>query len=1037
MILQRLFFSVLIQMVLSYDFTDDNWNQFDAYGVKLATNDNVVVQARNIDAYFVIQFAPFNASNLSSPCHVNYAGSKSNDTNFIYNIVVPEGDVNGASVIFVGENTDNSTSPYPFVGHLRVNSSCMATYDIQYFNSSGHDEFFVVGVDPSGQQAYGFSSQFAFSYNLQTHTITLLQQWPIPNFTPHAVDVSSNYVAIIAGFVTTTQNVYNPYIYMLQMNISSYSIVETWPYVPSSSSWQATTTNRDASTFTRKHMMSVSIHDNTSAVLVGMPSFNIVFWFNIEGTNLTVFGQRENGYQRGYGQSLGWSDESGGPYPVILANTYTFPYEWSSSIIYWFYPAQFLSSNPIMPMLPTVQCPLWVDLQQELLTIAMGTLNLVLLDSSGQVYVMLAAAEGFYPDTSVAIGTNPTFSNPTSCPAGTFKNWVGVYICYPCTAGQMNTDDGNAEWLTYGCDGENSICPLGSITNDTYSDMTTSISQEVSYPESPESIIFDDILIVNMFSFGTSTSCLMVSPVFWTMVMTGFVMLILLIMGILKFSKQHVKTRLMIKRIFRQADIIREGELWVGGLASLALIVLVMFAYHFSGSYLNQYPIETAPPSTFACDQTIRNAKFQTNLQSLTTPRSEEVEPIFELLDEQHFKLTIDFINTQQNCDDVTITQIVHSYSQVILSNCTYNRSTVTVSTTLQSHTVSLIYNFAKAVSIGGFRISFYSEQIELNNKSSNSNYFVQEFNFVQPFFVYNQTMAYDPTIVYELTRIINQTYPLDDNGLYSYNALWSPVTTSSTSDLFLTYEEYMYYGLLKTTFTISISEVTYYTMNVQQPIAKKSEIIFHNLLFTTVCLELFGLMFIGMKLIGLPLFNGFRYFIEKHSNLIHPEPFSDKSNEALKTQEPFPSYFKPVPNKLNETSKTQEQLPKYSKPVADKLNETSKTQDQLPKYSKPVPNKSNEASKTQEQLPKYSKPISDKSNEVSKTREQLPKYFKPVAGKNQNRSKIALHPGSVNLDCIYVPDTVYWSSFTVTDIIRSGLGSMSFSYNGVCAAGD
>ncbi|CAF1259770.1 unnamed protein product [Adineta steineri] len=984
MILQRLFFSVLIQMVLSYDFTDDNWNQFDAYGVKLATNDNVVVQARNIDAYFVIQFAPFNASNLSSPCHVNYAGSKSNDTNFIYNIVVPEGDVNGASVIFVGENTNNSTSPYPFVGHLRVNSSCMATYDIQYFNSSGHDEFFVVGVDPSGQQAYGFSSRFAFSYDLQTHKITLLQQWPIPNFTPHAVDVSSNYVAIIAGFVTTTQNIYNPFIYMLQMNISSYSIVETWPYVPSSSSWQATTTNRDASTFTRKHMMSVSIHDNTSAVLVGMPSFNIVFWFNIEGTNLTVFGQRENGYQRGYGQSLGWSDESGGPYPVILANTYTFPYEWSSSIIYWFYPAQFLSSNPIMPMLPTVQCPLWVDLQQELLTIAMGTLNLVLLDSSGQVYVMLAAAEGFYPDTSVAIGTNPTFSSPTSCPAGTFKNWVGVYICYPCTAGQMNTDDGNAEWLTYGCDGENSICPLGSITNDTYSDMTTSISQEVSYPESPESIIFDDILIVNMFSFGTSTSCLMVSPVFWTMVMTGFVILILLIMGILKFSKQHVKTRLMIKRIFRQADIIREGELWVGGLASLALIVLVMFAYHFSGSYLNQYPIETAPPSTFACDQTIRNAKFQTNLQSLTTPRSEEVEPIFELLDEQHFKLTIDFINTQQNCDDVTITQIVHSYSQVIVSNCTYNRSTVTISTTLQSHTVSLIYNFAKAVSIGGFRISFYSEQIELNNKSSNSNYFVQEFNFVQPFFVYNQTMAYDPTIVYELTRIINQTYPLDDNGLYSYNALWSPVTTSSTSDLFLTYEEYMYYGLLKTTFTISISEVTYYTMNVQQPIAKKSEIIFHNLLFTTVCLELFGLMFIGMKLIGLPLFNGFRYFIEKHSNLIHPEPFSDKSNEALKTQEQLSSYFKPIPNKSNETSKTQEQLPKYPKPVADKSNEASKAQEQLPKYSKPVPNKSNEASKTQEQLPKYSKPISDKSNEVSKTREQLPKYFKPVAGKNQ-----------------------------------------------------
>ncbi|CAF1260851.1 unnamed protein product [Adineta steineri] len=876
MLLRQLLILILVQFILSYKFTEDNWNSFDAYGVKLATNDNVVVQARNIDAYFIIQFAPFDTSNVSSPCHVNYAGINSNDTNFIYNIVVPEDDDNGASVIFVGENTDNSTTPYPFVGHLRVNSSCTATYDIQYFNSSGHDEFFVVGVDPSGQQAYGFSSRFAFSYDLQTHKITLLQQWPIPNFTPHAVDMSSNYVAIIAGFVATAQNVYNPFIYMLQMNISSYSIVETWPYVPSNSSWQTTTTNRDASTFTRKHMMSVSIHDNTSAVLVGMPSFNIVFWFIIDGTNLILFGQRENGYQRGYGQSLGWSDESGGPYPAILANTYTFPYEWSSSIIYLFYPAQFLSSNPIMPLLPTVQCPLWVDLQQELLTIAMGTLNLVLLDSSGQVYVVLATAEGIYPDTSVAFGTNPAFSGPANCPAGTYKNWIGLYICFPCTVGQMNTDEGNAEWLTYECDEHSSICPLGSVTNDTYSDFITAISQEISYPESPESIIFDDILIMNMFSFGTSTSCLMVSPVFWTMVMTGFVILILLIMGILKFFKQHAKTRLMIKRIFRQADIIREGELWIGGLASLALIVLVMFAYHFSGSYLNQYPIETAPPSTFACDQTIRNAKFQTNLQSLTTPRSEDEEPIFELLDQQQFILTIDFINTQQDCDDLTITQIVHSYSQVISSNCTYNRSTVTISTTLQSHTVSLIYNFAKALSIGGFRISFYSEQIELNNKSSNTNYFVQEFNFVQPFFVFNQTMAYDPTIEYQLTRIINQTYPLDDNGLYSYNALWSPVTTSSTSDLFLTYEEYMYYGLLKTTFTISISETTYYIKNHQEPIAKRAEIIFHNLLFTIVCLELFGLIFIVIKLVGLPLANRIRRITEKRFNIIHPEHSSD-----------------------------------------------------------------------------------------------------------------------------------------------------------------
>ena len=58
-----------------------------------------------------------------------------------------------------------------------------------------------------------------------------------------------------------------------------------------------------------------------------------------------------------------------------------------------------------MPMFPTIQCPLWVDLDQQLITIAMTTLNLVLLDISGQVYIMLQAPEGSYPDTSVAMGT--------------------------------------------------------------------------------------------------------------------------------------------------------------------------------------------------------------------------------------------------------------------------------------------------------------------------------------------------------------------------------------------------------------------------------------------------------------------------------------------------------------------------------------------------------------------------------------------------------------------------------------------------------
>lgn len=43
---------------------------------------------------------------------------------------------------------------------------------------------------------------------------------------------------------------------------------------------------------------------------------------------------------------------------------------------------------------------------------------------------------------------------------------------------------------------------------------------------------------------------------------------------------------------------------------------------------------------------------------------------------------------------------------------------------------------------------------------------------------------------------------------------------------------------------------------NTQDPIARRTEIIFNNILFTTVALELFGLVFLIFKLIFLPFFN-------------------------------------------------------------------------------------------------------------------------------------------------------------------------------------
>ncbi len=60
--------------------------------------------------------------------------------------------------------------------------------------------------------------------------------------------------------------------------------------------------------------------------------------------------------------------------------------------------------------------------------------------------------------------------------------------------------------------------------------------------------------------------------------------------------------------------------------------------------------------------------------------------------------------------------------------------------------------------------------------------------------------------------------------------------------------------NLTATTVTIVISETSYYIQNREFPIAKQTEIIFHDLLFTIVVLEIFGLIYLIFKLGIIPL---------------------------------------------------------------------------------------------------------------------------------------------------------------------------------------
>ena len=212
---------------------------------------------------------------------------------------------------------------------------------------------------------------------------------------------------------------------------------------------------------------------------------------------------------------------------------------------------------------------------------------------------------------------------------------VNTSVCIPCSNG--------------------SFCPLASV-NDVNLTFYQSINTAYPYPESPASTNFDDIIITNTFQLPSSDNrCLIVSPMFWTLLVLAIVGVVLIIMGILYWIPSGREHFQCLTHVFRRADIVGEGELWVGGLMSFAIVVLISFGFWFGSVYSKQYPIETAGDATFTCDKSLRNAKFTSSLQLLAVLRKQEEETIFTLLDQQNWTLTVDFIQTGFTCQNISV----------------------------------------------------------------------------------------------------------------------------------------------------------------------------------------------------------------------------------------------------------------------------------------------------------------------------------------------------------------------------------------------
>lgn len=189
--------------------------------------------------------------------------------------------------------------------------------------------------------------------------------------------------------------------------------------------------------------------------------------------------------------------------------------------------------------------------------------------------------------------------------------------------------------------------------------------------------------------------------------------------------------------------------MWIGGLFTLSLAVLLLFAYIFSINFYKEYPNEDIGPSTYACGETIRNVKYESALQSLSIPLSKEEQPIFDLLNKQDFTLHIDLFNTIASCQDLAVYQILGLLKTKLNFNCINSNGILSAYVKLSFQKGILKWIINDIVFVGGIRITLSAseEQIQF--------YQLKQLNFSETFYDYfNRTLAQMVNINLELTKV-------------------------------------------------------------------------------------------------------------------------------------------------------------------------------------------------------------------------------------------------------------------------------------------
>ncbi|CAM4814317.1 unnamed protein product [Rotaria magnacalcarata] len=867
--------------------------------VKMSLNDNITVAALNSDKFYVL----YSVSNNSIKTY--------------YKINYHEDDVYVYGLSVLKTKSDQIVSFLQVVKNIKSNSVLLSRIDINLFefrnsvnyqyrtsidkllNNIGQGHI-LIKVDTQEKYAYVFADSFILSYNLLTNELYQSNETNVVNcdgdngsFIPHAADLSNKWAAMVGFHRILNSSRSKSCLYIFKL--PSLSLIQA------RSLDKSYIINSENIGYNHESIMSASIDPSGMMIAIGQAQSDTVTIAFINDSNTPtniseIYQIVEDVKLIDFGRSVAWLDDKG-TLAVLVGKSGNRTGLQSEIQVF-----TNISSNPTsVSILPKYIFP---NNQQTLhgipykfgwrrrsyLFILAQSRNLLIFRDDGKIIHIPSADPGFcsmehvevsevYPKFLtcfdgvcpqlyiVSIHNSSSTKESTSmvysflskpCVSGTYKSITGFGPCTVCPSGTKNPG-GNKSSDCQPCKPVE-FCSLGasSEVNLTVFDSTT---QVFSYPDSPIIDNYDDVLLLNFIPNTWTAGCVLSSPLFVAVLFIILSFIIWLIM--LTIKKRQLTSfdthRKRAKRILKHTDLIGEGERFVGGLASIVVFAIIIYSIVFAVYYFFSYSSDNAWIRE-ACNDSLRNTKFDNALQlPLPDPKGNDWK-IFQLLNGQKFTMAVDLINTGVKCDHIDVHHKKHTgHSEKISKtycNDLNNNFTTSFSFQIPTHVSTAQVAINGPYFIGAIRLCLHGLPTYVNDEDEYRE--LKELDVCTLFHTDKQTIGLSTYFNTDLVRVVNVTKPLRRSQHTNYSAVWKPITTyiDNLSDelYYAKYGEYLRYASDQTTFTVKFKEQNYYVQNNKSPIIRRGAITFHTFMFMFLLIDTIAMLFLAYKLWGQPL---------------------------------------------------------------------------------------------------------------------------------------------------------------------------------------